>query len=292
MSNTALAGPGEVSWELVPDSERISAIEFLATQIKRNNESIRTWRGTYAFQDKSRMEAERIARLQAESEEFEIPGYDGKSALLKIEDGIIRFAIDSESNSLNTSFEERSQKVISLGNAGDISASEMTWPGEMSFQRSIVTPEHYLYFEPTRIHGRIAVVLNMKTERGPVAFCDEVSKTYREGYSYIVDPRALFGSNLQLRFWEELSNTVDILESGKFKEEEEKGEWAANIYRGIDENGNLYYKTEWIGSTNSSVSISQTTVFAEPSGFNAIEFHERKTQDSLIRNCAEISYRI
>ncbi len=179
-----------------PLEEKIALLQMLADQIAANIETISTWQGVYKFVDKQRIEvgqAEHMFGKQFKSA-TEKPPY------IKEVEGTVRFAIDRPAESLSTEMEVMREEVRSL-----VSQKSAGITGLPFHQRSIVTPEHYLSFEPGVVHGEF-IDGPTKPSRdgtpsrtdgypisGRAAFRDPLKKAEGQNWGIIVDPLKLFG---------------------------------------------------------------------------------------------------
>ncbi len=277
-----LGPPKNVDWTPVAKEDRLEVLQFLSLQVKQNYESIDTWSGTYKYQDKLRLSPELISQALERIDDLKLENYDGASALRRLENGVVRFSMDRESDSLNTSLEALDQKVRDLVNDVDIA-----WPIDLAFQRSVITPEHYLHFEPRERYGRFKSVLGMEPSHGPTAFREAVSETDTRWHGILVDPRKLFGGTRESNSWETLAECADAV--SRFPDHEIDGKLMIEVKRGVHESGTCYRVegTAIVGETT----VERIAIYEERVGFNLTSRRDRVPSTGVVEKDVCRDYR-
>ena len=273
-------------WKVVEPPDLLDVSSMLASQMRSNFEKIRTWSGKYEYQDSSLMKRELVEKLVEDSPE-DSPwkrlklGRENVPALMRIEVGRIVFAIDVESDSFSTAFEVHERRLRDLETLESVESPETGF-----FQRSVVTPEHYLSFEPRISHGRFQDIPPVGPPRGAAAFRDPVSKAANQTWAIVVDPRDFFGTAEDQKFWDVLEILADAISPGGTSEENQEAVAAAITLRTGETDNAVHYHLEFAGKWEGQDQGKIEWFLNDQAGFNVTEVYNRDPSGQIVSHMA------
>lgn len=179
----------------IPPGDVTKMLEFLSSSVRSNFENIRTWAGTYKYEDIRNYNVKGAGQL---AEALGLNASEVNGPVRARSSGTVEFATNIGNNQLYTSF-------INKGTQYDVGKSRrpLEIDAQEFIQESIVTPEHYLHFQPNVTWGRSRRSFGYGPSGKRAAFRDPVAKSEGQRWGCIVDPRSLFSGGRR-RFWEEL----------------------------------------------------------------------------------------
>jgi hypothetical protein len=182
-----------------------------------------------------------------------------------------------ESDSLYTAFETREKHFR------DLETLEMLdLPETEFFQRSVVTPEGYLSFEPRVTYGPFKDIPPVGPSNGPAAFRDPVSKAANQTWAVVVDPRALFGTAEDQKFWDALQILADLLSPGGTTEENQEAVAAAVTLRTGETENAVHYHLELAWKWKGQDQGKMEWFLNDQAGFNVTEVYTRDPSDQML----------
>lgn len=181
----------------VPAEEQGAVLRMLAAQSKQTWDHFGTWRGEFEVQDVEWYGGEAARRFL----KLAAAGLSTAPAeFTRTVQGRVEFAVDFSEDRLWSRFETRRIDFRDSWTNADFKVRQNPFQ-----QTSIVTPEHFLRFEPNVPHGG-----------GRMAFRDLRAKADNQQWGAIVDPRTLLGYGRPT--WENLQSIAQALEqTGKIE---------------------------------------------------------------------------
>ena len=238
--------------------ERLAIVRFVVDQIQSEIGKMHSWSGRYTVTDESLISESHEAYFrQAKIDTFVPP-------ILQITKSDMRFAVDFRGDRLFTTLEAQAPPTLLEKASGRV----LKAPLGTFRQRSILTPEHFLYMDPEQLLGQInnmPPVKQLSALGGRVAFRKESSKGKNLQLSTVVDPRLLFSvdgepSDEVLGVWanwllehpddrQQLEKMIDVKRSG----DNSKPTFVITITRGpIDNPLIASYTCKWEDGFNIS----------------------------------------
>lgn len=252
-------------WTALPSPGKWKAIEMILEQTRGNYEKIRTWEGTY----------------RVRSVEFQPAAYlkDAFGPRLKLEevadaqlemDFQFKFAIDTGTDRIYRSKETK-------GVVWRTRSSPKTFKVENSApldERSSVTPERYLHFDPKAIWPEFKFFRgHPDAMKKRAAFRDEVSRAQRSHISDMIDPRLFFTLTGRQRFWEELNLFLEASQGKNPRYGKEKADANVTVLQAEGTGGQWYQVSIKYSANRPSEKGPQSTIIFSPAGgFNPVEF--------------------
>jgi len=231
-------------------------LEMLSLQLRTNAEKLRTWKGTWHVEDIHRDTGESAAKIV---ETLGLNQAAAKGLLERTSLCDVEFAIDVRENLLYSAIKSRRPTRIKAKESGKVIFEEQN----TFHQRSIVTPEHYLHFQPNIFVGE-SRVSNGLGPTGPAAFRDPTDKSRRQQWGMIVDPRNLFSYSDSL--WEDLSRAARYYrEHGSL----EAGGVNLRVTR-LEEGSDVKYVLTLPGSSGGGGIIVKEVTLSRKAGYNPI----------------------
>jgi hypothetical protein len=173
--------------DLISATERAGVLSLIEGSFKSNYGMIHTWEGTYRFIKKTRVN--------------DGPSFVGSSGppRRKLQPawlesaGTLRFFVDQSTNSLFTSFEaDGPSAVVDLETGQPVKSEKTNVRVGTLFQESILTPEHYLTFDPLSVHPDPPNFPPVPTKRiGRMAIRDARKEADQFRFSHVLDPRII-----------------------------------------------------------------------------------------------------
>ena len=163
--------------------------------LKSNYERIVTWKGTYRFEEEEWFRGDRARRLGEGLGISDLPATE--PVIRRNVAGRGEFAVNVERDLLFVSFQTAKPEL--RGTDKEVLPYH---------QRSIITPEHYLHFQPNARWGRSKMVVS-ENAIGRAAFRDPVAKSEGQQWGYIPDPRQFFAYGRP--FWREIEIIAEAL---------------------------------------------------------------------------------
>lgn len=268
-SSQALSGEGFLSapkdWRELVLPARIKALDMVVDQTKGNYEKLRTWQGTYRVHLKQYL-PKGFAR-----EHLSTGGVAGEtSALWQEFDFTLRFAIEMASDSLYRSKETSRMRWIRDGSNETITIPN-TSPVD---ERSIVTPEHYLHFDPKSIWPGFANVPDHPEARNKhTAFRDIRNLADRQVGGDLPDPRMFFSLTGGMNFDKQIGRLLQAMKGDMGDDLKKKSNELLSVYEATGSGGAWYRLDEmFISGPNSGTTISayMTAIFSPAAGFNPV----------------------
>ncbi|MFC1736812.1 hypothetical protein ACFL1X_11900 [Candidatus Hydrogenedentota bacterium] len=203
--------------------------------------------------------------------------------------GSVDFATINDENKFFVNYETEVPTVSTLPGAPEVSLREF-------HQRSIVTPEHYLFFWPNRVYGTYTGMVS-EVRGGRAAFRKHTEESKNREWSTLPDPRVFVKFGLPI--WEVLENHAKGLNFGGYygpgspygrmltlSYDSEKGEYQFS-YSSVYGNGQRVY-TDYAFSESSGYNVVSQVTRHEEKITRSIEFEYSKEGGvfvpSLIRN--------
>jgi hypothetical protein len=253
-----------IEWGEVPSSEKSSVLDIIAGQTQANYEKIRTWKGTYRVRLRQHVPA------GAAQEQFRMAGVADKAPALWQEfDFGVRFAIDMVSGPIFRSKETKKMRWIRDGSNETITLPN-TSPVD---ERSIVTAEHYLHFDPKVVWPGFAVVRGRPEARNKhAAFRESPEVAESQNLGNLFDPRAFFGLAPHRTLGKELGELSRALKGGLGNDLKKKCDDVLAIHRAASPAGTWYRMTETMDrrTPGSSSYMYMTVIFSPAAGLNPV----------------------
>ena len=254
MTLTAMQVCGQDSASPVAPSDRDATLKLLLAEMRSNFDKIQTWKGEYSFQDKVRMTSKMMNDM------FGTERQAGASDVLRIEQGTILFALDSKENLLYTSFQLKRQEARETG--GDFEDVQLPVDRQLFFQKSLISQDDYVSFEPNMQFSRFLDLPSEEGELTAVAFREATEKSKGLQESVVVDPRFFYGTNDRTFFWNDLQACIDF----------DMVSTSTEIRRITSEKG-THYQVDLMAPFGQDQSrMVGTYEFAEEYGYNPISF--------------------
>jgi hypothetical protein len=173
--------------------DRVQVLQRLARTTRANYERIQSWQGSYTFHDRFYHEANTLPKDVQLSEEAKLQPVLGK------DNGRIRFAVDTKSNSIYTTTEPAHPQLYEEIQTGRILGKS---GGTGGSQFSVITPEMYLAFEPLRTSYRTLDAHPVRpTGRMAIQQHPSAAELLIGITNLVVDPRETFSID-GAKFWD------------------------------------------------------------------------------------------
>jgi hypothetical protein len=243
--------------EVIDEAERASVLRELSGHIRANREAIRTWTGRFRFHDETRITA---GQADAMLKPATLEALGLKPPFVQDDRGGGRFVVDAAANALYVELSCDSRKLREQHGSGEKKLDEATY-----WQRSILTPEHYLHIRPDKTYGAFELAPHATPSQTRAGFRDTAATGQDEHWGFVVDPRKLFDASRDMS--EELTRYAKLLDEGG-----QRGggllirEWASDkgMRRRVEING--------VRAGDGAARMDILTTFAEEAGFNPVRF--------------------
>lgn len=168
--------------ELIPLFQVQQYLDNFTLVQERNFAALKTWKGSYSFDEVVSFFDEQARRILAGLPAA--PAGGAMDTFQTITKGFVDFALDVDRELLYTAY--RSEGPSSYW----FPALESTLDVETSIHdiRSVVTPEHYLHYEPYTIVGKSIYPNSDGVNSGPAGFRDPAADAAMLEWSNVVDP--------------------------------------------------------------------------------------------------------
>ena len=186
-------------WHKIVAPADLDSLSMLADQMRGNFEKLRTWQGVYSVHLREYLPSKFAVELRKSGK---AKASAAESGLWKESKFLLRFTIDIKSDSIyrskettETVFTEESNSVVTMPRLAPVD------------ERSVVTAEHCLHFDPKAVWPGFAYVPDYPETRGKrTAFRDPAKWSEGKLLGDLPDPRMLFGLSAQgMKFWEEFT---------------------------------------------------------------------------------------
>jgi hypothetical protein len=177
-----------LSWSEVDAAKGVAILDMMATQSRTNYEKIRTWLGTYTVQSVLLMRKEEIPGKP------DMPGGVFLSAEFDVD-----FVADMATSRIFRSTESHTFNWISRENG-----SRLDIPSKESYgERSLVTREHYVRFDPNNVISSLDVLPDHPDAQNKrIGYVDVKELADRQNGQDLLDPRSFYGNSFGRMFWE------------------------------------------------------------------------------------------
>ncbi len=227
--------PTALAWSEVNPAAKSTVLELLSLHTRSNYERITSWRGVYAVHQESYLSPEYVREAFGRNLP---PGRP--SALIRAAEATFRFTIDMDSRSI---YRERDTTSLRFVTADSREPVEIPLVGATD-GRSIVTSQHYAYFNPKEgpmTRPELAQYPEARDKR--VAHRAPTEHADDKHFGELMDPRRFFQTNPAMKFWEELDVYLSAVQ-GKDGAEAQRS--AAELLR-IEEathSGSTWYRIQ------------------------------------------------
>jgi len=160
-------------------------LSFFSSQQRSNFQRIETWQGAYTYDDVHNYLGYRAAK---NASVYGIDDPDSIQAIAKHVSGSGKFALRPRTNELFTTHIADSTDIQVQRKSG----AQQEIESLNYMQRSVVTPEHYLHFQPN-VRYAASSTPQAGDVNGRCAFRDSVAKSERQEWGILVDPCKFFG---------------------------------------------------------------------------------------------------
>jgi hypothetical protein len=246
------------NWRQIGVPASTEVLDMVADQTQGNYEKLRTWQGDYRVHMRQYLPnppggatKELLSKRQAS---------DKLSQLWQEFDFTLRFAIDMESDSIYRSKETKTMLFVKDGSNETVTIPNVG-PAD---ERSVVTAEHYLHFDPKAVSPGFTYVPNHPdTHWKRTAFRDAHQRSERQHSGDLPDPREVFGLTGGMKFWKEVRMLSQAIKAGKD---------FLVLHEGSGLGGTWYQLVESFMSSQSGKpsGIYMTVIFSPTAGFNAV----------------------
>lgn len=243
--------------------DKLDAIETLASRIKTNYQSIRTWQGAYQFEEKKYVPAEQVpADLQKAG---------GGTPAWQVATGIVRFAIDLERDSLFTFYEQTSDPLyVSIVTEKPFGASR-----DRSSWQSVLIPEHWLNLKTRGHWGQFPdhpEIAGLPLTGDRVVMREPAAESHRHVMMGIVfDPRDLFSNGSHI-VWKELEATASAIRGERAAAEKQ---WVMEnniVFREQTAGAPTFLITERFATDEDTDHLMTRSTFDSRFGLNPVEY--------------------
>lgn len=238
----------------IDSTERVSVLKLLIAEMQSNYNKIETWKGEYSFQDSLRMTSKMMNSIYQTDRKIDA------CDVVRVEQGIIQFVLDSKDNLLFTSYQVNVQRAHEA--VEDFLNLQLPNFGDLFYQKSVISSKDYISYEPKMLYSRFVDLPSTQEEVTGAAFRDVVERSRGQQESGVVDPRCFFGINDRTFFWDDLQVCISFgLDS-----------FPVDMWRIVSGKG-IHYEVDLIGqSADNQPKFVGTYTFAEECGFNPIRF--------------------
>lgn len=245
-------------WVRVAPSDRATVLEMIADQTQGNYERIRSWKGTYHVRLRQLHPAEIVQAITGGA-------IDGSSGLWQELDFTMRFAIDMASGSIYRSKETEEMRWVRAG-----SNEVVTVPNAMpADERSVVTVEHYLRFDPKVVWPGFVTVKDFPEARDKrAAFREPPARAERQGMGDLMDPRSFFFWSGRGGIENGLRNLTGMLKGDLGNELKKKSNDTVILYEATAPDG-MWYRLDETFEEPSPVQYL-SAIFSPAAGLNAV----------------------
>jgi hypothetical protein len=251
-----------LKWTEVEKSKTAEILQMLADKTRVNYEKIQTWEGTYLVHSKEYLAKENVASAFGEN----FKNKNDIASLIRNMQCSMPFVIDIASESIYRSKEDSvfKWKVASSG-------KQIKIPNTSPVQdRSIVTPEHYLSFDPKIVWPGFSEIINdPEAQNKRTAFRDSPVETSRQHYGDLMDPRNFFGfGNSSQKSWDIPQTDLQALK-GEYGEEAKKlANETITIFQSNGPGGVWYRLFTLLDNSRTHLNI----VWSPEAGYNTVSY--------------------
>jgi len=186
-------------WSQLGGEERTAAITTMADRFRANYDKLHTWEGTYFVQVKQSLSAEAVKnRFTSAFVGGEAP------ALVQETSYTIRFVTDLASGNLY-----RDKKTAAMKFTRDGTNETVSIPNIAPVDgRSVLTTEHYVFFDPTIVWPQFATVRGNPKALNKRAAFRKPPEVVDRSYGDLINPCVAFRTSDNRHLWEELAGLV------------------------------------------------------------------------------------
>jgi RNA polymerase sigma factor (sigma-70 family) len=185
--------PHDLKWTAVSPDRRLETIEFIAAQTRANYERIKTWKGTYSYKIRNRLNGNQLPPRFKNGLPLQNPG-----PLMQQTDGRTDFAIDMASGDI---YRDKRTSAITFFKPGTNEVEDVPGVGANDF-RSILTKDDYINFRPDEqaTYVYLAHLPEANNKRIARRYTDNRMRMEMRQFD-LIDPRDFFGPDTLSKPW-------------------------------------------------------------------------------------------
>jgi RNA polymerase sigma factor (sigma-70 family) len=185
--------PDDLKWTVVSPDRRLETIDFIAARTKANYERIKTWKGTYSYKIRNRLNGNQLPPRFKNGLPVQNPG-----PLIQQTDGRTDFAIDMASGNI---YRDKRTSAITFFKPGTNEVEDV--PGFVANDfRSILTKDDYINFlqDEHVTYAYLAHLPEANNKRIARRYTDNRMRMEMRQFD-LIDPRDFFGPDTLSKPW-------------------------------------------------------------------------------------------
>jgi len=282
-STCSLTFGAEPAWEPLGREDEISALELISARIQENHTRFHTWSGSYTVEEVMLVKGATAENLATKlGRDVVVEG----AKFLKIERGRCEFAVDVRTDALYSSLKvDGPPKMINVytGYEAEIDLTP-------THQRSILTPEHFLSFNPDRMHGPLkefpAYSHGDAAKSGRTAFRTRAVEGKAALNTVVVDPRTFL---FEYPSKDSAGRFAKMLKSGDQQDIERSQATEFQVFH-AEVDGATLFKVSYHSPTPDKTDILVERIYSEAAGYNPLEERLSQLPDRALRQRFEWDY--
>jgi hypothetical protein len=248
--------PSSGDWKAVGTAEKADVLQLLVLHMAGNYDKIRTWSGSYTQHFDAEYGPEMLAKAKAKK--------NVQEKMQAVFESVCTFDIDFASNECRLAVEEGKQRYYDPKSNRPIESPL----ARVLVERCIVTPEHYIRFEPDEHYRDLIPLIKHNLPPKRAAFRGAPRESQLSLFSDFVDPRFFFCIAGRVKIWEEYTGSFIPAFQGKLgSETKDAFNRMLDISKAV-RGGEVWYRVKF-QSPEKGYRIKEYT-HASSAGFNVI----------------------
>jgi RNA polymerase sigma factor (sigma-70 family) len=255
--------PDDLKWTDVGPDGVLEILEFIAVRTRANYERIRTWKGTYSYKMRNRLNGNQLPPRFKNGLPVQNPG-----PLIQQTDGRIDFAIDMASGNM---YRDKRTSAINFFKPGTGETEDV--PGVMASDfRSILTKDDYISFRPDEqaTYAYLAHLPEANNKRIARRYTGNRMRMEMNLFD-LIDPRDLFGLDTVNKPWALFELVAETLRGNKGHKNRRMIEERFILAQADGPDGRWYCHQQQFDS-GGGPSMWSTAFWSPRAGFNPVAY--------------------
>jgi hypothetical protein len=257
--------PDGLIWSDLDSGTRPQILDLLSVQTKSNYEKMRTWKGVYSVRLTQHLPETYADRMLAK----DIPARK-VGAIKQQVDFSLKFAVDIASAAIYRN-KETSKMIFTTVDSGKPIKLPNVIPAD---QRSVVTPEFYIFFQPKNVFTSSHLSDHPQAQNKRAAFCLPAENARNQHIGDLIHPCSYFrfDSGVGRYFWEIVGGHAKALrgEYGETKKSSIGQRMQLSQAQGDD--GGMWYRYRFKFGSNGGPTMTTTSIWRSRAGFNPVSY--------------------
>ncbi len=255
--------PDDLKWTVISPDRRLETIDFIAARTKANYERIKTWKGTYSYKIRHRLNGNQLPPRFKNGLPVQNPG-----PLIQQTDGRTDFAIDMASGNI---YRDKRTSAITFFKPGTNESEDIPGVGANDF-RSILTKDDYINFRPDEqaTYVYLAHLPEANNKRIARRYTDNRMRMEMRQFD-LIDPRDFFGLDMLSKPWMLLEFVAKALRGKSGDNDRRVAEERFHLARADAPDGRWYCQLQELNSGRGP-SVWVTAFWSPRAGFNPVGY--------------------